>query len=69
MYNVNYTRNHDLEQIHIHEYFEVEHWTKALNISREELARAVAVVGTSANAVKRYLEREMNEPAEIRRQA
>lgn len=57
MYNVNYARNYNQGRINTHEYFEVEHWTKALDISRKELVKAVNVVGASAEAVKRYLKK------------
>jgi hypothetical protein len=55
MENINYKYSHNWDKINIHEYFEVEHWTKALGINREELAKAVAVAGNSADAVKKYL--------------
>jgi hypothetical protein len=43
--------------INIHENYEVEYWTKALGTNSEELKKAVAAAGNTADAVKRYLKK------------
>lgn len=45
----------DNDNINIHEYFEVEHWTKELNTNVEILKDAVEHVGTSIADIKVYL--------------
>ena len=45
----------DRSRINVHEEWEVRHWTEALGVTREELERAVAEVGVSANAVREHL--------------
>lgn len=45
----------DRSRINVHEEWEVRHWTEALGVSREELERAVAEVGVSAEAVRQHL--------------
>jgi hypothetical protein len=45
----------DRSRISMHEEHEVRYWTKALGVSEEELASAVAKVGNSADAVRREL--------------
>jgi hypothetical protein len=45
----------DRSRINVHEEWEVRHWTEALGVTREELEKAVAEVGVSANAVREYL--------------
>ena len=45
----------DAGRINIHEAYEVEYWTKALGVTAQRLREAVAAVGTSAAAVRRYL--------------
>jgi hypothetical protein len=45
----------DRHRINIHENYEVEYWTKTLNVSAETLKKAVAASGTSTEAVKKYL--------------
>ena len=37
------------------ERYEVRHWTKALGVSKEELASAIAKVGDTAAAVRKEL--------------
>lgn len=48
----------DRSRINVHEEWEVRHWTEALGVSREELERAVAEVGVSAEAVREHLKRK-----------
>jgi hypothetical protein len=48
----------DRNRINVHEEWEVRHWTEALGVSREELERAVAEVGVSAEAVRQHLKRK-----------
>ena len=45
----------DNENINIHEYYEVEHWTKELRTNVEVLKDAVEHVGTSIEDIKKYL--------------
>jgi len=45
----------DNENINIHEYYEVEHWTKELHTNVEVLKDAVDHVGTSIEDIKKYL--------------
>jgi hypothetical protein len=45
----------DRARISMSEEHEVRYWTKALGISKEQLAAAVAKVGNSAEAVRREL--------------
>ena len=48
----------DRSRINIHEEWEVRHWTEALGVTREELEKAVAEVGVSAEAVRERLRRK-----------
>jgi hypothetical protein len=45
----------DRARISMIEEQEVRYWTKALGVSKEELAEAVAKVGNSVHAVRREL--------------
>jgi hypothetical protein len=45
----------DRSKINMHETHEVTYWTKHLNVSKEELQKAVDKVGTSAAAVRKQL--------------
>ena len=45
----------DRGRISMSEEHEVRYWTKALGVSKEQLAAAVAKVGNSAEAVRREL--------------
>jgi hypothetical protein len=45
----------DRSKINMHEAHEVQYWTKHLNVSKEELQRAVDKVGNSAAAVRKQL--------------
>lgn len=45
----------DRDRINIHENYEVEYWSKELGISPEKLREAVKNAGTSAKAVREYL--------------
>jgi hypothetical protein len=45
----------DRSRINMSEDYEVRHWTKALGVSKEELARAIAKVGDTAAAVRKEL--------------
>ncbi|KQQ97367.1 DUF3606 domain-containing protein [Massilia sp. Leaf139] len=55
--NLQQAGQQDRSRINVHEEWEVRHWTEALGVSREELERAVAEVGVSANAVREHLKR------------
>ena len=45
----------DSSRINLNEDYEVTYWTKALGVSKEELAQAVNQAGVSAKAVRGYL--------------
>ena len=45
----------DRARISMGEEHEVRYWTKALGVTKEQLAAAVAKVGNSADAVRREL--------------
>ena len=45
----------DRSKINVNEDYELAYWTKALNVSRAELEQTVQKVGTSAKAVREYL--------------
>jgi flagellar biosynthesis chaperone FliJ len=44
------------DKINIHEYYEVEYWSKALEVNVEQLRKAVSKAGNSVDAVIQYLE-------------
>jgi hypothetical protein len=46
----------DFRRVIIHEEHELNYWTKEFGISKKDLKQAVMEVGTSAEAVKKYLE-------------
>lgn len=52
--NLNYGKFNN-DNINIHEYFEVEHWTAELHTSVETLKMAVENVGTSIADIRAYL--------------
>jgi hypothetical protein len=45
----------DRSRINTDQHHEVRYWTRELNISEEELRRAVQTVGTSADKVREHL--------------
>ena len=45
----------DRSRINTSERWEVDYWTRELNVSSDELERAVKAVGPSVNAVRAYL--------------
>jgi hypothetical protein len=45
----------DSSRINIHEEYEVNWWCAYFGVSKERLVSAVKAVGTSADAVRRYL--------------
>lgn len=45
----------DRSRIAMNENYEVRYWTEKFGVSAEDLARAVAAVGNSADAVEQYL--------------
>jgi hypothetical protein len=49
------TRRISTRQISMSEEQEVRYWTKALGVSREELAEAMSKVGNSVDAIRREL--------------
>jgi hypothetical protein len=50
----------DSRRVNIYEDHELNYWIKELNVSQEELRMAVMEVGTSAEAVKKYLKKEIH---------
>ena len=48
-------RPQDSSKINIHEAWELEYWCKELGVTPQQLKAAVAAVGTSVVAVKKYL--------------
>ena len=47
----------DRTRINVNEEYEVRDWSKKFGVTTEELKKAVAKVGTSAEAVKKHLGR------------
>ncbi len=45
----------DASRINVHEDYEVRYWTKALDVTKDELEAAVKKVGVSADAVRKEL--------------
>ncbi len=45
----------DRARINLSEEYEVRYWTRALGVSKEQLAAAVQAVGSSANRVRAHL--------------
>ena len=55
MDNLNITRSQDRSKINMHEPHEVRYWTKHLNVSKQQLQKAVDKVGNAAAAVRKEL--------------
>jgi len=53
--NKHLTHPQDAERIDVHDAFEVQNWTAALDCTEAELKKAVAAVGTYADKVRQYL--------------
>ncbi|RZA12915.1 MAG: DUF3606 domain-containing protein [Lysobacteraceae bacterium] len=49
------TGSPDRDRINLREDYEVQYWTKALGVTRDELRKAVEAVGSTADAVRRHL--------------
>ena len=49
------TGSPDRDRINMNEDYEVQYWTQALGVTREQLREAVDAVGPTADAVRRYL--------------
>ncbi|QCO68380.1 DUF3606 domain-containing protein [Luteimonas yindakuii] len=49
------TGSPDRDRINMSEDYEVQYWTKALGVSREQLQEAVDAAGPTADAVRRHL--------------
>ena len=47
----------DRNKINLHEPWEVDHWTKELGVSKNELQKVIKKVGNSADAVRKELGR------------
>ena len=45
----------DRSKINMHQLHEVHYWTRHLNVSKEELQKAIDKVGNSAAAVRKQL--------------
>lgn len=48
----------DSSRINMNEDYEVSYWTSALGVTREELTKAVKAAGSSADAVRDYLNKK-----------
>jgi len=55
MDNKTKTGSPDSKRINIEEDYEVSYWSDKFGISHDELKKAVNAAGTSAEAVKKYL--------------
>ena len=53
----------DVDTIDLDDSKQMENWTRSLGVSKEDLVRAVAEVGSSMGAVYDYLARNRNRPA------
>lgn len=53
--NLHIRRPADAKRINVNEPWEVDYWSKALNITPERLRQAVRAAGTMADDVKRHL--------------
>jgi hypothetical protein len=49
------TGSQDRSKINMHEPHEVQYWTKHLNVSKEELQKAIDKVGNGAATVRKQL--------------
>ena len=47
----------DRKRINVHEDYELRDWSKSLNVTPDELKKAVAAVGDSAAAVREHLKK------------
>jgi len=47
----------DRSRINVNQEHELRYWTKALDVTEEELREAVRVVGASADEVRAYFQR------------
>jgi hypothetical protein len=45
----------DRSRINLHEQHEIQYWTKALGVTKEQLEQAVKQAGNSADAVRQHL--------------
>jgi hypothetical protein len=54
--NMDFRNAPDANRINVNETHEVRYWTQALGCSAEELRDAVRKVGTSAQAVRNYIQ-------------
>ncbi len=52
------TGSPDRDRINLNEDYEVQYWTKALQITPEKLRSVVEAVGNSADAVREHLGRK-----------
>lgn len=52
------THPHDAKRIDIKDPYERRNWTKSLNITEEELKKAVEKAGTSAEKVREFLKKK-----------
>jgi len=49
------TGSPDRDRINVNEDYELQYWTKALDVSADELRAAVKAVGPTAAAVRKHL--------------
>lgn len=50
-------RPHDAKRINMNEPYEVEEWTRELNVSKLDLKAIIDLVGDSSEAVRDYIKR------------
>jgi hypothetical protein len=55
--DLNQRNSPDSKLISLKEDHEVRYWTKALDVTEEQLRKAVAAVGTSAEKVREHLKK------------
>jgi len=53
--NLNIRRPLDAKKINVNEQWELDYWTKALNVSADRLRQAVRAVGPMVSDVKQHL--------------
>ena len=56
--NLTKKRPQDARKINVTQSYEISYWTNALGCTEKELIDAVKQVGTSVDAVKRYLQNQ-----------
>lgn len=50
---------HDASRVNLKEEYEIQYWIKKFNCSREDLTKAVEVVGTSSARIEEFLRKKL----------